>query len=204
MTETTEKLAPGTRAVVLDTGGDGKVRYCNAEFVSPCDWLVPGAEVIVLSGPDDQGDYDVQEVRKDGSTAHNYVHETYLAPAQPEKVDVEGYPLPTLTGVLTHETSRQYAHNAISRVNPPWVNAVLESAKYGDEFDVVEFSHALSYAFSSAARLRQGRGTACKELRHLAHWAHAKIEAAVKGLPPVEPGARSPRMISAPAIPLDT
>ena len=106
----------------------------------------------------------------------------------------------TKSGILAalgHETSKEYAAKARSRILPPWANAVLLAASEGKEVDVVKFRKAATQALSAAAtRAGQsmGRRAWTREARHLIYWADAIIDNHIAGLPPYEGGPRSPRI----------
>lgn len=103
--------------------------------------------------------------------------------------------------VRTLETTvqRQYAHDANSRILPPWARRVLGDAAGGKEFDVWIFSQALIQALS-ACTTRDGASTAraerARKVRHLAYWANAIIEKTLTGAEPVE-GKTSPALQAA-------
>lgn len=98
---------------------------------------------------------------------------------------------------LTHDTSREYADSARSRLLPEWADDALKAAAAGEEVDVVEFRKAATQALSLAAtRAGQSpiRRRFTKEARHLIYWADAIIDNHIAGLPVYEGGPRSPKI----------
>jgi hypothetical protein len=98
---------------------------------------------------------------------------------------------------LTKETSRQYALHQKSKRLDEEQNLVLDEAGNGREVDAVEFRKAVTAALSLAAtRAGQsmGRREWTKECRHLLYIVDAVLDNALAGLPPVDPGTRSPKI----------
>jgi F0F1-type ATP synthase membrane subunit b/b' len=100
---------------------------------------------------------------------------------------------------LPHETQRQYALKARSRLLDVGQNAVLYNAAQGEPVDVFAFRQAATAALSLAST-RAGQSMArrdwAREARALIHWADAILESHLDGLPVYAEGDRS-RLIEA-------
>jgi hypothetical protein len=100
---------------------------------------------------------------------------------------------------LTKATSQEYAYRSNSRTLDKVHQAVLFTASKGEEVDAVDFRKAVTAALSLAAT-RAGQSMARREYtkmaRHLLYIVDAVIDNALAGLPPVEPGQRSPKIAS--------
>lgn len=138
----------------------------------------------------DQGAAEVIEnfgLRKDAAA------ETVVGRNLDVKPEVRG----SIRATLQHETSRAYAARAWSSKLVPAHRDLLSNASQGEEVDVVAFRKAATAALSLAST-RAGQSPArreyAKEARHLIYWADAIIDNHIAGLPPMEPGARSPKI----------
>lgn len=114
----------------------------------------------------------------------------------------EGDSSPTANGgvipfTLTKDTSREYALKSNSRSLVEDQRRVLDAAAKGEEVDAVSFRKAVTAALSLAATRHgqsMGRREYTKMARHLLYIVDAVIDNALAGLPPVEPGQRSPKI----------
>lgn len=98
---------------------------------------------------------------------------------------------------LTKETSKAYATKQASRSLEADTNAVLRAAGRGEEVDAWAFHTAVTAALSLAATRdgqSMGRRNWTRECRHLLYISGAVIENSLRGLPPVDPGTRSPKI----------
>lgn len=98
---------------------------------------------------------------------------------------------------LTKQTSREYALGSDSAKLEDQHRKVLQAAGFGDEVDASAFRKAVTAALSLAAT-RGNKSSDRKEFtkmaRHLLYIVDAVLDNALQGLPPVDPGARSPRI----------
>lgn len=115
-------------------------------------------------------------------------------------VYAEAPQVPRVRFSLTKDTSREYAANQTThkaRVLDDDANATLKVASQGLEVDAADFRDAVIKALS-AATTRDGASPArrerAKQCRHLLYIVNAVLDNARAGLPPVDPGARSPRI----------
>lgn len=180
MTNPTSKHAIGDRVIIQNRGGgwDG----------------VTGRVLAITTG----GDYSVQYDDPastpfgEGWVLGTWTHDSgYLVKLSGEE-EPKG-----LRATLQHDTSREYAEHATSRLLPAWANDTLKAAAAGQEVDVVEFRKAATQALSLAAtRAGQSplRRRYTKEARHLIYWADAIIDNHLAGLPVYEGGPRSPKI----------
>jgi len=103
--------------------------------------------------------------------------------------------VPTIT--LEHDTDLNYVAAANSRVLPDWAQEVLDAAENGQEVNAWTLHAALDQALSACAH-RDGqspiRRRRAAQVRHLIYKVDAVLENFIEGLPPVEPGARSPKI----------
>lgn len=98
---------------------------------------------------------------------------------------------------LTKETSKRYAALSNSRKLEDDQRNVLDAAANGQEVDAWAFHTAVTAALSLAAtRAGQsmGRREYTKMARHLLYISGAVLENSLRGLPPVDPGTRSPKI----------
>lgn len=109
-----------------------------------------------------------------------------------EVLDARPTERPTI--LLDHETSRDYARAADSRVLDAHHRAILTKAADGHPVDAYAFNAALTAAMSSAAtRLGQSmaRRALTSKIRHLAYKTQAVLENHADGLPAYAEGDRS-------------
>jgi len=98
---------------------------------------------------------------------------------------------------LTKETSKAYALKSNSRALAEEHRLTLDKAAKGQEVDAWAFHTAVTAALSLAATRHgqsMGRRDYTKMARHLLYISGAVIENSLRGLPPVDPGTRSPKI----------
>lgn len=184
MTESNKTAyAPGARVVVTDEYGEylgtgTSIKAGTTLVVTSC-WksVASGYQVGVALPTDFDGPDPVVEIGEFGSD--------WFVPAK-------GIPF-----ALTKDTSKAYATKQASRSLEDQHNEVLRAAGRGEEVDAVAFRKAVTAALSLAAT-RAGQSMArrdwTRECRHLLYIVDAVIDNALAGLPPVEPGQRSPKI----------
>lgn len=98
---------------------------------------------------------------------------------------------------IDRSTARRYANDLISRVNKPETNEILGAVADGCEVDAYRLAEAVLDAMRHVStRFGQSmvRRRAGEKAAHLGYIAHAVLANHADSLPPLEPGARSPRI----------
>lgn len=177
-------FAPGTHVIVSDKFGP----YLGTSDVKAGTTLVVTGCRETLSGGYQARVAHLAEFTDFGATIEVGEFGTDWFSPVPRKV---------IPFALTKDTSRQYALRSNSRMLSPEQRKVLDKAAKGEEVDVWNFHLAVTAALSLAAT-RAGQSKARREYtkmaRHLLYISGAVVANSLAGLPPVQPGQRSPKI----------